>query len=633
MAKIALTAFGAALAFGATSPRLPHPAASAARSTSEQIAINDNRTPAGTLANGILTIRLEARVGEWHPDADSDPAIAVEAFAEEGKPLQIPGPAIRVVEGTEIRAFVRNAMGNDTLTVHGLYSRGAARSTMADTIQVRPNEVRNVRFVADAPGTYYYWGAPNANPQLNQRRSRSTQLSGAIIVDPRGANPRPDRVFVMSLWGDSTAGAGGSTRAFRIVMNGKSWPHTERVSYQVGDTVRLRIINAGAAVHPMHLHGFYFNVDSRGAEARDSIYAASSSPRLVVTERLTPGRTFSLTWTPTRAGNWLFHCHDNVHIARVRPLDGSVTTPDHHVENHALEMMSGPVIGFQVTSREARTQVSESGARRQLRLVARVDSGGSDREPSYGYTLEDKGKNAPLSRPYLPGPTIVLKRDEPVSITVVNELPEPTAVHWHGIELDSYFDGVAGFSGSSGRISPAIAPRDSFAARFTPPRSGTFIYHTHVDEVRQQRAGLSGALLIVDDPATYDPATDLVMLVTVPRALAQNAVVLLNGTSTPDTLEMKVGSRYRLRWINVHTFRPSMIMKVMRDSSLMTWRPLAKDGMPLPTDQSTQRPSAVQMGNGETYDFEFQPSVAEDIRIEVTAANGTVLVRRPIRVR
>jgi hypothetical protein len=123
------------------------------------------------------------------------------------------------------------------------------------------------------------------------------------------------------------------------------------------------------------------------------------------------------------------------------------------------------------------------------------------------------------------------------------------------------------------------------------------------------------------------------MLVTVPRPIAQNGVVLLNGSSTPGTLEMKVGSRYRLRWINVHTFRPSMIMKLMRDSSLMTWRPLAKDGMPLPSDQSTAGPSAVQMGNGETYDFEFQPTVAEDLRIEVTAANGSVLVRRPIRVR
>ena len=79
----------------------------------------------------------------------------------------------------------------------------------------------------------------------------------------------------------------------------------------------------------------------------------------------------------------------------------------------------------------------------------------------------------------------------------MNELAEPTAVHWHGIELESYFDGVAGFSGDAQRISPLIAPRDSFEARFTPPRAGTFIYHTHVDEERQQPAGLAGPIVVL----------------------------------------------------------------------------------------------------------------------------------------
>lgn len=638
MSRTSLTALclaPVALALGAASPPTPPRTAAPAHATSERIAINDNRTPGGTLQNGTLTIRLEARVGEWRPDADPDPGVIVEAFGEEGKPLQIPGPVIRVPEGTEIRAFVRNAIGNDTLTVHGLYSRGPARGTMPDTIQVQPNEVREVRFVADAPGTYYYWGAPNASPRLEIRRGRSSQLSGAIVVDPRGAAPGPDRILLMSFWGDSTAGVlnpRAFDKPFRIVMNGKSWPNTERMSYGVGDTVRLRIINAGAAVHPMHLHGFYFNVDSRGSEAQDSIYGPSASPRLVVTERLIPARTFTLTWVPTRPGNWLFHCHDNVHITRARPLDGSATMSDHHVENHALEMMGGPVIGFYVTS-PSTAVASESGSRRQLKLFARVDSGGSETEPSYGFALEDKGKTTPSSRPYLPGPTIVLKRGEPVSITVVNELPEPTAVHWHGIELESYFDGVAGFSGSPGRIAPPIAPRGSFDARFTPPRSGTFIYHTHIDEVRQQQAGLSGALLVVDDPAKYDPTTDLVMLISVPRLNAQGSVVLLNGSPTPVARELRVGTRYRLRLINVHTARPSMIFKVLRDSTLLTWRALAKDGMDLPSDQATVRASAQQMGNGETYDFEFTPTTAGDLHIDVTSGVGVLLASMPIRVR
>ena len=171
-------------------------------------------------------------------------------------------------------------------------------------------------------------------------------------------------------------------------MNGKSWPHTERLTYQVGEPVHLRVINVGAAVHPMHLHGFYFNVDSRGDEVSDKIFPAGSTPRLVNTERLTIGRTFSLTWTPTRPGNWLFHCHDTAHIAPALPLDGSQPPAHQHVANHALEMMAGPVMGITVVGKDASAAASNA-RRRNLRLIAKVDTGGTEKEPAYGFALEE----------------------------------------------------------------------------------------------------------------------------------------------------------------------------------------------------------------------------------------------------
>src|SRR5687768_15703616 len=80
------------------------------RGAVERVAVNDNRVAAGTLQNGVLTVRLDARTGEWRPDGETDPAIVIRAFAEEGKALQIPAPLIRVPRGTEIRAFVRNSL-------------------------------------------------------------------------------------------------------------------------------------------------------------------------------------------------------------------------------------------------------------------------------------------------------------------------------------------------------------------------------------------------------------------------------------------------------------------------------------------------------------------------------------------
>ena len=394
------------------------------------------------------------------------------------------------------------------------------------------------------------------------------------------------------------------------------------------------MINASTAVHPMHLHGFYFTVNSRGNNVVDSTYGRDVAPYRVVTERLAPGRTMTMTWVPERAGNWLFHCHDNLHILRNNPLEGGALQAGvpAHVGNHALEMMGGLVMGIGVRGPDRSHESMGDDDRRQLRLVARVDSGGTAEEPFYGYALDEASDSA--ARPSLiPGPTIWLKRGQPVAINVVNELPEATAVHWHGIELDSYFDGVAGFGGQGKHIAPVIAPNDSFVARFTPPRSGTFIYHPHADEVRQQKAGLSGALLVVDDPATYDRSHDLVVMVSTPRLRAEAGVVFINGSKAPAPVELRAGETYRVRLINIHTSRPSMITRILGEADTLSWRPIAKDGMDLPPERAVVKPAVQQMGNGETFDFEFVPPIAGDLRLTVSASNGVLLATLPLRVR
>ncbi|MGQ0702997.1 MAG: multicopper oxidase domain-containing protein [Gemmatimonadales bacterium] len=601
-------------------------------------AANDNRTAAGTLRDGVLTLRLEVREAEWHPDRDADPGVLVRAFAEAGRPPAIPGPLIRVPEGTMIHATVRNALRDSTVWVHGLASRGGLGTPPPSPIRLAPAESRELHFPAGAAGTYYYWASTREGP-LTERPPGDAELAGAVIVDPAGSRGSPrDRVLVLAEWNRDKRPGGivFRTDLTRFTINGKAWPHTERLEYALGDTVRFRIVNASETPHPMHLHGFYYNVESRGNGIQDTRYDPAGPPHLVVTERMAPGSTISMAWVPERPGYWLFHCHNNFHILRNAPLDGSALPPEHrvHVENHALEMMGGLVMGIEVRS-STTARETDPVARRKLRLIAQIDSaaGGTEAEPAYRYVLQEGGRVMPSAGPSLPGPVILLKRGEPVSITVVNTLPEPTAVHWHGIELESFMDGVAGYSGHRGRITPLIAPADSFEARFTPPRNGTFIYHPHADEVRQQEAGMSGALLVVDDPARYDPARDLVLLLSTPRREAEVNQVFLNGSIAPNPLELRVGERYRFRLINIHTFRPSMIVRLVRDSLPLSWRAVAKDGMDLPAERASIRPAVQQMGNGETYDFGFTPGEPGEFRLTVSSAVGDLLVAMPVRVR
>ena len=132
--------------------------------------------------------------------------------------------------------------------------------------------------------------------------------------------------------------------------------------------------------------------------------------------------------------------------------------------------------------------------------------------PAYGFVVAEAPDAAGGEHVPVPGPTLVLKRGEPVEITVVNRLPEGTAIHWHGMELESYYDGVHGWSGAGEQVTPLIEPGGSFVVRFTPPRTGTFIYHTHLHDDRQLTSGLYGAMLVVEPGETFDEATDHVFV-------------------------------------------------------------------------------------------------------------------------
>ena len=277
--------------------------------------------------------------------------------------------------------------------------------------------------------------------------------------------------------------------------------------------------------------------------------------------------------------------------------------------------------------------MTDAAPRRHLRLLVRENPGGTSAGPYYGFALHERGPEPPPDSGHHCGPPIVLTRGQPVSIMVVNRTPESTSIHWHGIELESYFDGVAGFSGSAGRLAPLIVPGDSFEARFTPPRAGTFIYHTHMAELRQQPAGLAGPLIVVEPGAGYDPATDLTVLISSPPDSAGQArAVLLNGSLTPSPLRLQQGVPTRLRLINITTGRPGMRMELRKDSAVVMWRVIAKDGAQLPAARQDVGPARQPISIGETVDVEVTPTAPGDMRLEARTVGGGLLGVIPVLV-
>jgi FtsP/CotA-like multicopper oxidase with cupredoxin domain len=319
-----------------------------------------------------------------------------------------------------------------------------------------------------------------------------------------------------------------------------------------------------------------------------------------------------------------------------------------------LRDMVGLVIGINVKPRAGVQIAGEPRNARPLRLVAMedsTDSVGHSRValPSMHFLLEDGVRRIDAGSDF--SPQIDLVRGEPVAITIVNHMTEPTTIHWHGIEVqDSYMDGVAGFSGAGNHRAPAIAPGDSFVARFTPPRSGTFMYHAHVDDDREQSAGLIGAV-IVRDPGTSVSPDDHVFFIKSSRlGRVSDTPAEINGQLKPDTVVLRAGKTARLRFINLsahhNTLRAMVRLETLGSRSpggaaatVQQWSPVAKDGADLPASGRVERAARQVVSVGETYDFAYTPQRPGTLRLIITSAPGPLqhgfgrpLIVVPIRV-
>lgn len=174
----------------------------------------------------------------------------------------------------------------------------------------------------------------------------------------------------------------------------------------------------------------------------------------------------------------------------------------------------------------------------------------------------------------VPGPTITANLGDTVVVNLTNRLPEPTTIHWHGVEVTAPMDG-------SHIAQAPVGPGGTFQYRFRPLTAATYWYHSHVNAAVQVEQGMYGALvvrdpardrklglpedertLVVDDillddsgvltPFATDPAATLT-----PRQRALQLAdgregnhLLVNGQELP-TVDVTAGRPQRWRIVNV----------------------------------------------------------------------------------
>jgi FtsP/CotA-like multicopper oxidase with cupredoxin domain len=606
---------------------LPRPVANAPLAQ-----VNDSRQPAGRFSGKALTLSLDIVEAGFQPEGEHDPVVRVLAFAETGKAPQIPGPLLRAPVGTMVRLTIRNR--SDSAVMVG----GLRRSMPADrdTVHIAAGATREVAFRLDKVGNFFYWAVLKGLSSFEERYWLDSQLTGAFVVDSAGA-PAPsarERIWLITEWFHEFP----KTRTFEsaLTFNGKAWPYNERLTFAQGDSVHFRVINAAAVVHPLHLHGFYFRVSRHGGTGADTVVAPSRQP--LQNMRLIPiGGSLSLSFVPTTPGNWVFHCHFAGHVGEIVSLHDSPDAftvggahGDHAVPAHDTpggHTMRGLVIGMHVTPAPGYAEAVAADRRTINLLIQKRANGLVGGQTAYGFLLQT-GREAPARDSVrIPGPVLELKRGEPVRILVTNNLDEPSGVHWHGLEIESFPDGVAGFSGIGDKIMPPIPPGQSFAAEFTPPRSGTFPYHSHLHEMRQIGSGMYGAIIVSDAPR--DTTRDHVIVaggggLPVFYKQAPN-FLLVNGSVGPKPLRMTVGDTNRLRLVSIHADEV-LHFRFGTEEQAARWSPLARDGADLPVGLRGATPALMEMGPGETADFTYVPTRPGRMMLEVWIERGQRIV-------
>jgi FtsP/CotA-like multicopper oxidase with cupredoxin domain len=615
-------------------PRLPLPRPVA---NAPMVAINQNRLPAGRLAKGVLSLALDVVEAAWRPESEEEPVVRILALAEPGKVPQVPGPLLRVTVGTTVHLTLRNR-SDSALMFSGFRQ---SLSATDDTLQLAAGATREITFRLDSVGTFPYWGVLKGLSNFRQRDWLDSQLSGAIVVDPVGTptGPPRDRIFVVTEWFH-----GYPDRPFEsaLVFNGRAWPHNDRITLAQGDSVHWRFVNLAGVEHPMHLHGFYFRVTRRGGERVDTAIAAPMQA-LQNMQILPMGGTMSIAWVPTTPGNWVFHCHFASHVGETVTLHGSpdpllvhgapgVTLASAHAP--AGHTMRGLVIGMHVTPSPGYREPVVAN-RRTIRLFAQKKPGGLlGGQMAYGYAVQESDSMPARDSIKIPGPILELRRGEPVRIVVRNTMDEPTGVHWHGLEIESYPDGVPNFSGMGDHIMPPIAPGDSFVAEFTPPRSGTFPYHAHLHELRQIGSGMYGAIIVTDAPR--DTARDHLIVGGgggLPMFHKDGpAFLLVNGSRSPRPIEMTVGDTNRLRIVSIHSDE-ILMFRLGDDSTVARWTPIARDGADLPATLRTSKIATIEMGPGQTADFAYVPTQPGAMTLEVWITPRGARIALPIVVK
>jgi FtsP/CotA-like multicopper oxidase with cupredoxin domain len=251
-----------------------------------------------TLDGDTKVFKITCQEVDW----EVEPGKIIKAMTYNGI---VPGPEIRVTQGDKVRVEVTNEMRQST----GVHFHGVLVPNSMDGVPyitqppIKTGETFIYEFEAKNPGSHMYHSHHNAAEQVTKG------MMAPFIIEPadKSQDPEYDAEYVIVL---NDTGIG-------FTINGKSFPYTQPIIAKLGDKLRIRYMNEGLLIHPMHLHGIEQLVFSKDGYNLPQ-------PYLCDTINIAPGERYDVLVDCHTLGAWAFHCHILSHAESARGMFGMV---------------------------------------------------------------------------------------------------------------------------------------------------------------------------------------------------------------------------------------------------------------------------------------------------------------------
>jgi manganese oxidase len=320
------TVLGAAAISRAGAASLPEAPIQTSAATQPPLAPPDGRpyNPVVTLNGWTLPWRSRDGWKEFHLIAEPvereiAPGMIARLWGYNG---QSPGPTIECVEGDKIRIFVTNRLPeHTTIHWHGiLLPNGMDGVGGLNQPQIKPGKTFVYEFEMKKSGTFMY------HPHADEMVQMAMGMMGFIVVHPKDpALYRVDRDFVF-LINAYDIDPGSFTPKISTMLdfnlwtwNSRAFPGIDPFVVRMGDRVRIRMGNLTMTNHPIHMHGYDFEVT-----CTDGGWVPKSARWPETTIDMAVGQMRAYEFDAIYPGDWAIHCHKSHHT--MGPMGHDVPT-------------------------------------------------------------------------------------------------------------------------------------------------------------------------------------------------------------------------------------------------------------------------------------------------------------------